>query len=554
MLKCATAVAVCTVAVESKPLPVFFRDVDTTKGFLEGGGPNGVELHKQSKWLSQDDVTHYRLIPGFFPEGMGYHFDGFATVVAISFANSTLSIKAKPLDTPAFNHWDQCTFEGSGTSHKGVRPCLKNPVVNLLPIDGQLWLTIDEKFWGRIDPQTLSTFKTAEVQEPFVTLNAHPACDPDTRECFVQHPCPGTSGIPLSSQVCVSKLVTGTGPSDLNMHTLTLANITASADLLLQHSHSPCITPNFIVSKLDSFEPKSPDQSKRDGNSTAGLLHDLHQKMDNKWIVMERHGDRQARVLNSDIAFVNNHAWNCFEDDATGDIVVDVVAATDEYLDSYFMRNLSKANPDWKRMFQPAQRCLIPARAAKDKSVDPVDAIKCSQLMRPMNQQQNNQQNNQQHQQQSGPEGVGGSLAGGDASSDLLFDYPTFNPLFKMHSNYNWWYAIAPSAEYASGRAEWFTRIVKVNAQTRTIAAEWAAPNVYVTEADFIPRQSTSGGGDEDDGVLLSILYNATSDTSSIGLFDAKTMAMTDHYQLEQVVPFHAHGISCKGLTCFSNP
>lgn len=36
-------------------------------------------------------------------------------------------------------------------------PCLTNPVVNLLPIEGQLWLTIDTRFWGRMDPHTLDT-------------------------------------------------------------------------------------------------------------------------------------------------------------------------------------------------------------------------------------------------------------------------------------------------------------------------------------------------------------------------------------------------------------
>ena len=101
-------------------------------------------------------------------------------------------------------------------------------------------------------------------------------------------------------------------------------------------------------------------------------------------------------------------------------------------------------------------------------------------------------------------------------------------------------------------QSPWFSRIVKFDAQKRTVAAEWSAPNVFVTEADFIPKTNTNA--DEDDGVLVSILYNASSDSSTFAIFDAKTLHMVDSYPLAQVIPFHAHGISCKGSQCFSNP
>ena len=66
------------------PLPLFFRAVDTGKSFLNKNGGDsssagGVAVHPQSKWLYVNNVTHYRLIPGFFPKGMGYHFDGELT-------------------------------------------------------------------------------------------------------------------------------------------------------------------------------------------------------------------------------------------------------------------------------------------------------------------------------------------------------------------------------------------------------------------------------------------------------------------------------------------
>lgn len=548
MMKSFVFAASCATLATCDVLPVFFRGVDTSKGFLAGS--NGVNVNPQSEWLNEKNVTHYRLIPGKFPKGMGYHFDGLATVMAFTFNNGVMSVTAKPFDTPAQDHWDQCLFEGSGTSHTGVRPCLKNPVVNLLPINGQLWLTIDQRFWGRIDPKTLATMPTATPDVAWLTLNAHPACDPNTGDCFVQHPCPSDKGLPLSAQICVSKLVTGNG-TNLNLGTQLLANTTASTELLLQHSHSPCVTPNFVVSKLDSFMNKDKSQSHA---GEAGLLKELHQKIDNQWVVMDRRTN-VATLMDSDFAFVNNHAWNCFEDEH-GDVVVDVVAATDEYLDSYFFDNLTKQLPEWERMFKPAQRCIVPTGTRKQEAITglqlPAESIKCTGLMLPAtadaerdeaSEKKINIKNNN-------------NSSTSSSSSSLLFDYPTFNPLYKMRSDYKWWYAIAPSDDHAN--AVWFTRIIKVDAQKRTIAAEWSAPNVYVTEADFIPRNDKASvggdGSDEDDGVLVSVLYNATSDTSVFGIFDAKTLKKVDEYPMTQVIPFHAHGISCKGARCFSNP
>jgi hypothetical protein len=51
-----------------------------------------------------------------------------------------------------------------------------------------------------------------------------------------------------------------------------LTQQTMDADMTIQHSHSPCVTPNFVVSKLDHFEKYS-DPNRKDG----GMLRSLHQ-------------------------------------------------------------------------------------------------------------------------------------------------------------------------------------------------------------------------------------------------------------------------------------
>ena len=55
------------------------------------------------------------------------------------------------------------------------------------------------------------------------------------------------------------------------------------------------------------------------------------------------------------------------------------------------------------------------------------------------------------------------------------------------------------------------------------------------------------------------MLYNATADESSFGVFDAKTLTPLSMWPLGAAVPFHAHGIVCNrgaegGQRCFSNP
>jgi len=352
------------------------------------------------------------------------------------------------------------------------------------------------------------------VNVPSLVLNAHPACDRSTQQCYVQHPCPKSSS-PLSDQACISLLTTPEDGNDRGLNTTILSRITLPKAKIIQHSHSPFVTPHYVISKLDAFTPRSPL------NLHGGLLKYLHQGEDSAWMVMDRRSNT-SRLMQSTAsaalgggAFVNNHFWNCFEDAATGDIVVEAVAATEDYLDSYFERSLDKPT-DWAKIFHPPIRCRIPSATSTNST-----AILCTPL-----------------------------LTGANAS--LPFDYPTFNPLFKMDADYRFYYGIAPSNTSSS---RWFDLAVKVDAKAGRVERSWSSPGVYLTEFDFVPRTNSTSPEDEDDGVLLTVLYNTTSDTSTFGVFDAKTLNPVASYDMGGVVPFHAHGISCRrGEACFTNP
>ena len=123
---------------------------------------------------------------------------------------------------------------------------------------------------------------------------------------------------------------------------------------------------------------------------------------------------------------------------------------------------------------------------------------------------------------------------------------------------YRFFYAIAPT----SPSARWFDALIKVDRTSvpATVVARWSYPGVYLTEADFVPRATNVLAAPEDvaedDGVLISILYNATVDESRLAFFDAQTLSVVGIYPIDGLaVPFHAHGIVClKGRSCFPNP
>ena len=134
---------------------------------------------------------------------------------------------------------------------------------------------------------------------------------------------------------------------------------------------------------------------------------------------------------------------------------------------------------------------------------------------------------------------------------------------------YRYFYAIQPQ----SLQSRWFDSLIKVDVQNSNgaslrqrlqfarhaltpaagghVVASWSSPDVYFTEADFVPKV----GGAEDAGLLLTVLYNATSSESSLAVFDAETLQLRSQTALGGVIPFHAHGIVCpQGRACISNP
>lgn len=74
---------------------------------------------------------------------------------------------------------------------------------------------------------------------------------------------------------------------------------------------------------------------------------------------------------------------------------------------------------------------------------------------------------------------------------------------------------------------------------TATTAQVWQQPNCFPSEPIFVHRE---GGEDEDDGVVLSQVYDATRQDSFLLLLDAKTMTELARCYLGMICPVSFHG------------
>jgi len=301
---------------------------------------------------------------------------------------------------------------------------------------------------------------------------------------------------PYTNQACVGVL----RQTEKDLEVKEISRVTIPKSWLIQHSHEPCITPNYFISKLDHFGTRGGGDA-----PSSGMLRMLHQIEDSLWLVMDRRTN-SSRLLSSELKFVSNHFTNCVEID--DQIVFDSVAVTSDYLDAFFEDELEQT-PRWDALFLPPQRCSIPIDTSDDHII-------CERSF--------------------------------DETETVIYDYPTFNPEWKMNPLSQYYYGIAP----ASRSSQWFDSVVKFNSKTRRVDATWAEEGVYVSEADYI---AYPGADAEDDGALITLTYNMTSGKSGVVILDAARLTLLDQYDLAYVLPFNAHGTVCNAQKrCFSNP
>ncbi|KAG1494874.1 hypothetical protein G6F46_005827 [Rhizopus delemar] len=123
-------------------------------------------------------------------------------------------------------------------------------------------------------------------------------------------------------------------------------------------------------------------------------------------------------------------------------------------------------------------------------------------------------------------------------------ELPQINPHFKMYKH-TMMYGLGFSASNSLKHGAIWDSIVKINLETKAIMTSWHQENCYPSEAVFVPRPSIGSEDQvgEDEGVLLSVVMNASTSTSFLLVLDANNLQVLATADLERLVPISfAHG------------
>jgi beta,beta-carotene 9',10'-dioxygenase len=94
-----------------------------------------------------------------------------------------------------------------------------------------------------------------------------------------------------------------------------------------------------------------------------------------------------------------------------------------------------------------------------------------------------------------------------------------------------------------SGSGGWLERIAKVDTVERTTLS-WSQPGCYPGEPVFVARPDAA---DEDDGVLLSVVLDASAGTSFLLVLDAGDLSELARAEAPHHIPFGFHGQFARG-------
>jgi carotenoid cleavage dioxygenase-like enzyme len=97
---------------------------------------------------------------------------------------------------------------------------------------------------------------------------------------------------------------------------------------------------------------------------------------------------------------------------------------------------------------------------------------------------------------------------------------------------------IVYAAGVVPGSDDWLNQLVKFDVASRRLST-WEEPGCYPGEPVFVGRP---GRAQEDDGVILSVVFDSNEDRSFLLVLDAATFAEQARAQAPHRVPFGFHG------------
>lgn len=118
-----------------------------------------------------------------------------------------------------------------------------------------------------------------------------------------------------------------------------------------------------------------------------------------------------------------------------------------------------------------------------------------------------------------------------DIAPQISPELPRINYARNNARDYRWMYAAATDDD-------WFTELVKVDVTTGAVKT-WSQPGCYPGEPVFIERPD---GSAEDDGVILSVVLDASSERSFLLMLDAASFEEVARAEAPHGIPFGFHG------------
>jgi len=195
-------------------------------------------------------------------------------------------------------------------------------------------------------------------------------------------------------------------------------------------------------------------------------------------------------------SIMHSHTVNAFEG-ADGSLTMDFIGWPDMSIFYGISLELIRDNPrDYQETWEPARltRCVI---QTTDKSVG------CEILV------------------------------------DTNFGLPNINVEHYQSKPYNFVYGTSISSK----DADFIDVLSKVDIAKRRITHTWSEEGCFVTEPVFVARP---GGATEDDGVLLSVIYNSKREMSFMIVLDASNMQELARFDVGFKIQAHYHGKFCK--------
>ncbi|CAO3671571.1 unnamed protein product [Rhizopus microsporus] len=125
--------------------------------------------------------------------------------------------------------------------------------------------------------------------------------------------------------------------------------------------------------------------------------------------------------------------------------------------------------------------------------------------------------------------------------SDTVIELPQVNPHYRMRK-YSFVYGLGNT-----GNSKIWDSIVKLDVDNSAVVATWHEENCYPSEAQFVPKPkdqlSDEKDEQEDSGVLISVVMDASRDTSFLLVLDAHDLSVVAKSELNKLIPLSfGHG------------